>query len=918
MPAPTTPDEFFELVKRSRLVDEARLLAHAQKLHESNEWHTDVARLAGYYIRDGILTKFQAEQFLQGKWKRFELGKYRVLERLGAGGMGQVYLCEHKVMRRRVAVKVLPVNKADDRSALERFHREARVVAALDHPNIVRAYDIDEDGQLHFLVMEYVDGSSLQDIVKHHGPMDPLRASHYIAQAAIGLQHAHEVAGIVHRDIKPGNLLLDRSGVLKILDMGLARFFHDEEDQITRNHDESVLGTADYLAPEQAIDSHTVDIRADIYSLGATFYFLLTGQPPFAHGTIAQKLIWHQNKEPQPIRSLRPEVPEPLVAVISKMMQKNPATRYQLPLEVAQALMPWTQTPIAPPPAAEMPQLCLAAQGSITAGTIPTRTIRSSQTNLALPPITISSVSSLALPTITPEVSTQASPTMSASSPAVPLLPAPEIAKPPSSHTDIPALPAEASLNVPRPASSQMNLPALPESVAPPMPIVPAMPTMSSLAPRYTQGLPPLDPISIVNMQQSAIPPTYISQQPISTPAPSTQLNLNPPQPELWDSIADHDDKMVVSKPPSSKVKQPDRQRIPAKWWWIIAGVAIVVAVGGVALVALRSKSTVDNSKLVKTDEPRVLKVSAAGDGTYKRLLYALAEAHAGDRIVIMDESIAESVQIINKIDLTIEAGHPSGYLKWLAPADADARQLLNLESCESVVIKGVRFDCANRVEVGVRLAKDCRGVLLEDVQVSGARKVGIVLVNSLGTAQAPLKITRCRVEMPASAEAAVRLFAHTKTGSGTAQFVHLRDCLLIGKRPTAGLVFDGAILNTLVERVTFQGFADGVDFKRQQSDQSVSITLRACRFEKLLHGLRLITPVSMAESGQPNPAKFEVFGCDFVNVEKMLEVSKSSIPVGALSLKDNTRDSASRDGNTPIQAVNTPTRPGDVGSTLQ
>src|SRR6185437_15212746 len=142
-------------------------------------------------------------------------------------------------------------------------------------------------------------------------------------QAALGLQHAHETAGIVHRDIKPGNILVDRSGIVKILDMGLARFFHDEEDMLTRKFDENVLGTADYLAPEQALDSHTVDIRADIYSLGATFYFCLTGRTPFAEGTVAQKLIWHQTRQPKAIRSIRPEVTEGVAAIVEKMMAKD-------------------------------------------------------------------------------------------------------------------------------------------------------------------------------------------------------------------------------------------------------------------------------------------------------------------------------------------------------------------------------------------------------------------------------------------------------------------------------------------------------------------------------------------------------------------------------------------------------------------
>jgi serine/threonine protein kinase len=363
MPAPASADELLDLVRKSGVVDEARLDVHLKQLAEQSGVPSDPSALAGVLIRDGLLTYFQADQLLQGKWKRFFIGKYKVLERIGTGGMGQVFLCEHKLMRRRVAVKVLPAAKAADPSSLERFYREARAVAALDHPNIVHAYDIDQDDNLHFLVMEYVDGTNLQDLVKKFGPLDVPRACHYIYGAAVGLQHAYEL-GLVHRDIKPGNVLVDRSGVVKILDMGLARFFNDDEDALTRKYDETVLGTADYLAPEQALDSHGVDIRADVYGLGGTFYYLLTGQPPFPEGTIAQKLLWHQTREPTPLRSLRPDVPEDLAAVVAKMMAKDPAQRYQTPAEVIAALADWVKTPIPPPPDREMPQLSPAAGGS--------------------------------------------------------------------------------------------------------------------------------------------------------------------------------------------------------------------------------------------------------------------------------------------------------------------------------------------------------------------------------------------------------------------------------------------------------------------------------------------------------------------------------------------------------------------------
>jgi serine/threonine protein kinase len=362
MPAPTTADELLDLVQKSNLVDEARLRTYVQKLRDASTIPTDPHKFAGVLVRDGILTHFQAEQLLQGKYKRFSLGKYKVLEKLGSGGMGTVFLCEHKLMRRRVAVKVLPVPKAEDKASLDRFYREAKAAAAVDHPNIVRAYDIDQDDNLHFLVMEWVDGTNLQDLVKRFGQLDVLRACHYIYGAAVGLQHAYEI-GLIHRDIKPGNILLDRSGVVKILDLGLARLTHDTDDNLTRQNDENVLGTADYLAPEQALDSHTVDIRADIYSLGATFYFLLTGSAPFPEGSVAQKLIWHQNRPPRPIKALRAEVPDDLVAVIEKMMAKDQANRYQTPAEVMAALSGWVSTPIPPPAEREMPTLSPAVAG---------------------------------------------------------------------------------------------------------------------------------------------------------------------------------------------------------------------------------------------------------------------------------------------------------------------------------------------------------------------------------------------------------------------------------------------------------------------------------------------------------------------------------------------------------------------------
>src|SRR5439155_6258685 len=221
------------LVQKSGIVDNERLSAYVAKARACGAMPSEPAMVAELLVRDALLTPFQAEQVLQGKWRRFAIGRYKVLERLGSGLQGGVYLCEHQPSRRRVADKVLPVARANDPAPLERFYREARVLPALSHPNIVRAYDIDQEDNLHFLVMEYVDGSSLQDITEKCGPMAQLRAAHYVRQAALGLQHGHETAGIVHRDIKPADILVDRGGTVKIIDMGLARFSGEQEPVLT-------------------------------------------------------------------------------------------------------------------------------------------------------------------------------------------------------------------------------------------------------------------------------------------------------------------------------------------------------------------------------------------------------------------------------------------------------------------------------------------------------------------------------------------------------------------------------------------------------------------------------------------------------------------------------------------------------------
>ncbi len=336
-----TVEQFLDLVLRSQLVERDRLQRFlAQLPPEINKGVLTAEEMADHLCRAELLTRWQSQKLLEGRYKGFFLGKYRLLDHLGTGGMSSVYLAEHVLMQRRVAIKVLPKHRVQDSSYLARFHREAQAAAALDHRNIVRAYDVDNDGVNHYLVMEYVEGRDLQRIVRQDGPLPAHLAADYIRQAAEGLAHAHQ-AGLIHRDIKPANLLVDGKGTIKVLDLGLARFTADEAASLTIAYDENVLGTADYLAPEQAIDSHGVDARADIYSLGCTLYFLLTGKPPFPEGSLPQRLMKHQKERPPDIRRIRPDVPEDLAAICFTMMAKKPADRYASAEQVAAVLSKW-------------------------------------------------------------------------------------------------------------------------------------------------------------------------------------------------------------------------------------------------------------------------------------------------------------------------------------------------------------------------------------------------------------------------------------------------------------------------------------------------------------------------------------------------------------------------------------------------
>lgn len=342
-----TAASFLNGVRNSGLVEADPLENVIREMRAAGTDVSDSRNVANELVRREFLTEWQADKLLQGRHKGFFLGRYRLMRLLGTGQMSAVYLGRHIYMDHLVAIKVLPADKVGDTSYLGRFYREAKAVAALSHPNIIRAFDVDKQVEagtdIHFLVMEYIEGRQLTYLINEKGGhrLDLVTVADVIRQAAEGLAHAH-TKHMVHRDIKPDNLLVTPEGEVKILDLGLARFFKTtDEESLTLKHDERVIGTADYLAPEQAIDSHSVDSRADIYGLGCTFYCALTGHPPFTEGTLVQRLMAHQSQPAPPVTKERPEVPESLTKILDRTLAKKREDRYQTGRELADALTSW-------------------------------------------------------------------------------------------------------------------------------------------------------------------------------------------------------------------------------------------------------------------------------------------------------------------------------------------------------------------------------------------------------------------------------------------------------------------------------------------------------------------------------------------------------------------------------------------------
>jgi serine/threonine protein kinase len=754
MPAPATIDAFLELVGKSGLVDPERLQLF---LNQAGALSAKPRKLAARMVASGLLTQFQAEQMLQGKYRGFTIGKYKVLERIGSGGHSTVYLCEHLTVKRRVAIKVLPTAKAENPGALARFYREARAAGALDHVNLVKAHDVDQDNGLHFLVMEYVDGSNLQELVSRFGPLSIERSANYIRQAAQGLQAAH-VSGLVHRDIKPANILIDRQGVIRVLDLGLARFFSDHNDPLTLKYDHNnVLGTADYVAPEQALNSHDVDIRADIYGLGGTFYFLLTGQPLFPGGQITQKLIWHQTRQPKPIRELRPDVPEELAAIVERMIEKDPNQRYQTPAEVIEALAEWTATPLLPPTEAEMPRLSPAARAAAVAEA--------------------------------------------------------------DSGSNLGGNGSAAGL-VARSAASQ-EMPARPRS--------------------------------LVNLATSVLtPPT------VAPPRPRTLMEMPTPPVASAQTDTASDGVLTVDAtaavgPSTSLIAAAAREHPVAAFKRRTYGAVLFITTAALTGMGIRwfLNRPVQKAEIAPSSFPALI-VSHA-QGTYPSIAEALRKAPPGAHILVCEPTWAEVLQVsgdgLNARDITIEGRSPTGAaVYWHPPRDHSADQaLVQISEGSNLTLKGFTLHGEERVQDLVSLAGPSAGLTLEDMQLQGFCRNGVVLNHCTGTDKLPVTLQRLRIVPTRAAASALALEA----GSGESnRHVRVLDCRLEGPYQSA-VELRGPAADIELKHNRIYSADDGVRYARTTPAAPLGLSLDAntfCAIEKVGIHFKTLPPVDRGQ----------------------------------------------------------------------
>jgi eukaryotic-like serine/threonine-protein kinase len=337
------PSEFLALLGSSELIEPDRLARIVEKLDLDNA--PTAKEAARRLVKSSVLTAFQAERLLHGRYRGFFIGDYRVQNLLGSGGMGSIFQAIDTKTGDRVALKVLNDAAKNDAGMLARFELEAAAGGRLNHPDIVRTYKVDQTSHVAYVVMEYVEGINLHELTVLHGTKKWPQVCDFILQAARGLHHAHQ-HGVIHRDVKPSNLLVATDGRVRILDFGLALLdgaTSEDEFSLAMIFGHDCLGTADYMPPEQSRDSHEVGPRADVYSLGCTFYYALTGSPPFAGENNAQKIAAHKTKRLPDPRKVVPDLPDEVLRIVVRMMAKDPADRFGSMAEVVDALAPFAK-----------------------------------------------------------------------------------------------------------------------------------------------------------------------------------------------------------------------------------------------------------------------------------------------------------------------------------------------------------------------------------------------------------------------------------------------------------------------------------------------------------------------------------------------------------------------------------------------
>jgi serine/threonine-protein kinase len=814
MASKLSKDAFLRVVKQSELITADQLSKVVNALDEAGKDTSKADTIADGLVDANLVTRWQVNKLLQGKHKGFFLGKYRLLSLLGKGGMSSVYLAEHVLMRRRCAIKVLPAKRVHDSSYLGRFHREAQAVAALDHPNIVRAYDIDQevtkDTEIHFLVMEYVEGQELQELVREHGTLSLEDAVEYARQTALGLEHAH-VAGMVHRDIKPGNLLADKNGVIKLLDLGLARFFDEgDTESLTVAHDEKVLGTADYLAPEQALDSHQVDARADIYSLGCTIYFLLTGHPPFVDGTLAQRLMSHQRKDPPPITNDRPDVPESLHDIIKKMMMKEPEDRYKSAQELADTLADWLRI--------NATASWKKAHPGAASGQVPEVAVEEPPSSPSVPP----DENLNAFLSNLNESGSNSSSRIEKPKPAIPVNTTKD------KQTPAKAKPVKAQPVKAKPVAAQ-KVETKPATAAPKKAVAKAKPKTPPADQAATSNTSPPNP-DVDKQAEPTSPPAKISNDNpfaagfpvIDTSAPvDSAIKIDEP---IENSEPDEQPESSVSE--SNQIAATDRslkKLNPLMISGVIAGLLVIIGLffffrGDENSVGTTGKGGKINLPMDPTlPMPRQVTVGSSGD--FKNIATAIAQAYASFNssdptdiltITVQPGSYSEHILIEEKNKKVLENIHivaAEGGSVILKPSGKNP--VFEIRRGQRIQIKGFQIN-ADKIPVAIDLYGSLEGIHIENCTIQGFTEAGIRTqdLQAYSGDERIARFSQLTLESVNSQATGVLLTSSDIFTSG----LHLHKLTCSGKMQS-GITINGPTDNVSISECLFLGLPSGIEF---------------------------------------------------------------------------------------------------------